>query len=123
MTKINYTVGEGNIITSWTEIPFRESSPWIEVEDPHNVHVGFDKIEGGVLIPDATGYEAYMAAQAARMAKLSRIAELKKLLASTDYQAIKHSEGLITEQDYAPIKTQRQEWRDEINQLEEELAE
>ena len=47
-----------------------------------------------------------------------RISELKRLLAETDYQAIKYAEGHISEQEYAPIKAQRQAWRDEINQLE-----
>ena len=47
-----------------------------------------------------------------------RIAELKTLLASTDYQAIKFVEGQISAEDYEPIKIQRQEWRDEINELE-----
>lgn len=46
------------------------------------------------------------------------IATLKKKLADTDYQAIKYAEGLINEYDYAEIKRQRQEWRDEINRLE-----
>lgn len=50
--------------------------------------------------------------------KQSRIAELKANLADTDYQAIKYAEGFITETDYAPIKAQRQAWRDEINALE-----
>ena len=49
-----------------------------------------------------------------------RIAELKSLLRDTDYQAIKYAEGLISEEDYAPIKIQRQAWRDEINELEGE---
>lgn len=47
-----------------------------------------------------------------------RIDELKNLLASTDYQAIKYAEGQITEEEYAEIKAQRQAWRDEINELE-----
>ena len=51
---------------------------------------------------------------------LWQISELKLRLQETDYQAIKHSEGLISEEDYAPIKAQRQAWRDEINRLEGE---
>lgn len=47
-----------------------------------------------------------------------RIAELKSLLTSTDYQAIKYAEGWISAEDYSPIKAQRQAWRDEINKLE-----
>ena len=54
----------------------------------------------------------------AKQEKLNRINELKKLLSSTDYQAIKYAEGLITEEEYLPIKNQRQEWRNEINELE-----
>lgn len=49
--------------------------------------------------------------------KEERIGELKKLLADTDYQAIKYAEGRITEEEYAPISQQRQAWRDEINRL------
>ena len=44
-------------------------------------------------------------------------------LSATDYQAIKHSEGLISEEDYAPIKAQRQALRDRINALEDRLRE
>ena len=47
----------------------------------------------------------------------TRIAELKSLLASTDYQAIKYAEGQISHVDYEPTKLQRQAWRDEINSL------
>lgn len=46
------------------------------------------------------------------------IQELKKLLASTDYKAIKFAEGSLTESEFAPIRKQRQEWRDKINELE-----
>jgi len=51
-----------------------------------------------------------------------RIIELKELLKETDFKAIKYSEGCYTEQEYQPIKQQRQEWRDEINRLETELG-
>ena len=51
--------------------------------------------------------------------KLSRIIELKSKLSQTDYQAIKYAEGQLTEEEYAPIKAQRQEWRNEINLLEQ----
>lgn len=49
------------------------------------------------------------------------IEELKQMLLNTDYQAIKYAEGELTEEEYAPIKAQRKEWREEINRLEEEL--
>lgn len=48
-----------------------------------------------------------------------RIMELKELLYHSDYKAIKFAEGKLTEEEYAPIREQRQAWRDEINELEE----
>ena len=50
-----------------------------------------------------------------------RINELRNLLANTDYKAIKYAEGQFSEEEYAPIKAQRQAWREEINQLEEQI--
>lgn len=50
--------------------------------------------------------------------KQMRIAELKKLLASTDYTVIKIAEGAATAEDYADVIAQRQAWRAEINRLE-----
>jgi len=54
--------------------------------------------------------------------KYARIAELKRLLSMSDYKAIKYAEGYIAAEDYAPIKAERQAWRDEINTLENELS-
>jgi hypothetical protein len=51
----------------------------------------------------------------------NKIFELKSKLKQTDYIAIKYAEGLVSDEDYAPIKSQRQSWRDEINALEAEL--
>ena len=52
-----------------------------------------------------------------------QILDLKQMLADTDYQAIKYAEGWITDEEYEPIKLQRQEWRDEINRLQNEESE
>ena len=48
---------------------------------------------------------------------------LKKKLADTDYKAIKYAEGLISDEEYAPVKAKRQHFRDEINRLEQNGAE
>ena len=45
---------------------------------------------------------------------------LKHKLSATDYKAIKYSEGWLTEEEYAPIKAERQAIREEINRLEQE---
>ena len=51
-----------------------------------------------------------------------RIEMLKSELESTDYKAIKYAEGWLTEEEYAPIKAERQAIRDEINALESQVA-
>ena len=58
------------------------------------------------------------AEEKARLEKVKRIAELKRLLSETDYQAIKFAEGWLTAEEYEPIKVSRQSYRNEINQLE-----
>lgn len=47
----------------------------------------------------------------------ARIAELKRLLADTDYAIIKIAEGSATQEEYADLIAQRKAWREEINQL------
>ena len=47
---------------------------------------------------------------------------LKHKLQQTDYKAIKYAEGWISEEEYAPIKAERQSLREEINRLEKEQA-
>jgi len=51
--------------------------------------------------------------------KSAIIAELKQMLADTDYIVIKIAEGVATWEEYPNIKEQRQAWRDEINELEQ----
>lgn len=66
-------------------------------------------------------YIEYTEAELRTMEAEARIAELEQMLKDTDYLAIKNSEGCFTEEEYAPIKAQRQAWRDEINALELEV--
>ncbi len=54
--------------------------------------------------------------------KQRRITELKQKLTLTDYKAIKYAEGLISDAEYADIKAERQAYRNEINEIEEEIA-
>ena len=49
------------------------------------------------------------------------ISELKKKLFDTDYKAIKYAEGLLTDEEYAEAKVQRELWRKRINELEASL--
>ena len=70
-----------------------------------------------------TAVDLYTESELAIAYKKKRIAELKSLLQATDYQAIKYAEGFISEEDYLPIKKTRQEYRNEINELETQIIE
>lgn len=52
----------------------------------------------------------------------SEITALKQLLTNSDYKALKYSEGLISDIEYAEVKVYRENLRAQINQLEKELA-
>lgn len=49
----------------------------------------------------------------------SRIAYLKAELADTDYLCLKFTDGALSEEEYAPIRQKRAEYRAEINKLQE----
>lgn len=66
-------------------------------------------------------YIPYTVEELAKIAAEREIAELKANLRDTDYQAIKYAEGMFTLSEYAPIREQRQAWRDRINHLEERI--
>ena len=65
-----------------------------------------------------------MAKKAARPSQeiQGEINAYKQLLSNTDYQAIKHSEGEISDADYEEMKELRRSYREHINELEEDLA-
>ncbi len=67
-------------------------------------------------------YIPYTEAELKRRKAEQEISELKAKLRDTDYQAIKYAEGMFTLSEYAPIREQRQAWRDRINELEGEIG-
>lgn len=117
MPKIVYPIGEFNS-QDFPEIPGRG----IEVTEEdlaklakHELKFSTDPEGKTILVPNDPTEE-----NRKREASL-RIVELKKLLADSDYQAIKYAEGLISASEYAPIKAKREMWRKEINDLEKSL--
>ena len=84
-------------------------------------------VEGKPYIPAHTEreeiwvYIPYTENELAKIAAEREISELKAKLRDTDYQAIKYAEGMYTLTEYAPIREQRQAWRDRINHLEERI--
>lgn len=68
-------------------------------------------------------YEVAVAPQPTEEEKIfNEIRLLKSQLTATDYKALKFSDGALTEEEYAPIRAQRQVWRDQINALEAQLG-
>ena len=53
----------------------------------------------------------------------SQIQEYKKLLTDSDYKVMKYMEGFLSEEEYLPIKIDRQYWRNKIRQLEDRYTE
>lgn len=47
----------------------------------------------------------------------SEICALTQLLAQSDYLALKHADGALTDDEYATARAERQTWRDRINEL------
>lgn len=52
---------------------------------------------------------------------LAEITALKGLLSDTDYKALKHADGVMSDEEYEPIRTRREEWRRLINEYEEKV--
>lgn len=116
MGKIYYNL-DGWVCNRYpTDIPIDENSKYIEVDEEienktYYVDVGYAwRVVDGKLVVEKYGeIPAYI-----------EIDELKTKLRDTDYQATKYAEGWFTEEEYAPIKAQRQAWRDRINELEKQ---
>ena len=93
----------GNILSAW----FRKDGP--RIIDSDNKY-GIDFSIGVAYNDDRTE-------------KWLRIKELKKFLANTDYQAVKHSEGVMSDEEFEPIKQNRAAWRSEINEIQSSYIE
>ena len=123
MIKVNYNEATGKVIGF-----DKAMTPYIEITEEQRRQPLPDKysyyaVENGeFVIKRRTPSEAETKADS--IASINQqIRELQGKLAATDYQALKYSEGWITEKDYMEIKANRQSWRDTINQLQAQLKE
>ena len=123
MIKVNYNETTGKVIGF-----DKAMTPYIEITEEQRRQPLPDKysyyaVENGeFVIKRRTPSEAETKADTVASIN-QQIRELQGKLAATDYQALKYSEGLITEEDYTEIKANRQSWRDAINQLQAQLKE
>lgn len=95
----------------------------IELDEGASVVIGQHAIVDGSLVflgPKPSDVQRYES-----MSRKSRISDIRHFLASTDYKVIKNQEllaaGLQPEYNPAELHSQRQAWRDELNQLLSEL--
>lgn len=123
MIKVNYNETTGKVIGF-----DKAMTPYIEITEEQRRQPLPDKysyyaVENGeFVIKRRTPSEAETKADT--IASINQqIRELQGKLSATDYQALKYSEGWITEKDYTEIKANRQSWRDTINQLQAQLKE
>lgn len=123
MRKINYVLNSDNTIKEWTEIPFDETKPFIEIDDTEVIHLNIDKISSkGKLIKNNTKYNKIRNIQKQINNLECSINNYKMLLNNSDYKCLKYMEGVMSEDEYAPVREERQQWRNSINELEEQLV-
>lgn len=121
MIKVNYNQETGKVISFG-----KDTKPYIEITEQERKQPLPDRysyyavVDGKFTIKRRTPtVEEVKADEAIEINR--QIRELKQKLSDTDYKAIKYSEGWLTDEEYAEVKAQREEWRSAINQLEERL--
>ena len=121
MIKVNYNQETGKVISFG-----KDTQPYIEITEQERKQPLPDRysyyavVDGRFTIKRRTPtVEEIKVDEATEINR--QIGELKQKLSDTDYKAIKYSEGWLTDEEYAEVKTQREEWRSAINQLEERL--
>ena len=121
MIKANYNQETGKVISFG-----KDTQPYIEITEQERKQPLPDRysyyaiVDGKFTIKRRTPtVEEVKADEATEINR--QIRELKQKLSDTDYKAIKYSEGWLTDEEYADVKAQREEWRSAINQLEERL--
>ena len=102
----------------WAVIPEKlvppDSFPFVDIEEELDKENGIHKVTKLIAREVPTNNNDGE--------RLERIAELKELLAETDYAIIKIAEGAAAKEEYAETIAQRQTWREEIRTLEGEAV-
>ena len=118
MIKVNYDSKTGKVISF-----NKDTEPYIEITEQERKQPLPDKysyyavVDGKFTIKRRTPTEEEVSKDKV-YAINEEINELKGKLRDTDYKAIKYSEGWFTDEEYAEVKAQREEWRKRINELE-----
>ena len=124
---------EMGYLTDYTEEVYHEAVEHVEEQGHYEVIreypsggkdvewiVDVSKVEGREAYTEIIHYQTYTSYPEHILLQKEyqkQVEQLKQRLTDTDFQAIKYAEGLYTEDEYAIIRNQRQEWRDLINDL------
>ena len=121
MIKVNYNQETGKVISFG-----QDTKPYIEITEQERKQPLPDRysyyavVDGKFTIKRRTPTDEELHNDDIQAIN-KEISELKKNLFDTDYKAIKYSEGWLTDEEYAEVKAQREEWRKRINKLEASL--
>lgn len=126
MVKVNYDIESKKVLGFYPDYVEYEAipEPYVEVTDERHAQLVEMANSGKELYVKSIKDKEFALRDiivSQEQQRQNRIAELKSLLAQTDYQAIKYAEGQLSASEYAEMKKQRQTWRDEINKLETEV--
>ncbi|WP_455618818.1 hypothetical protein [Eisenbergiella sp.] len=78
--------------------------------------------ENGIVVKDGE-FSICLEYNEKQKEQYTRIIGLKQKLSESDYKALKFADGALTEEEYAPVRAERQKWRAEINEIEEVFSE
>lgn len=112
--RVNYQTDADGRLQNITLFPFDETQNAFELPDGFDLqHVRDYVMRDGEAVYDPYSPEPTITKQ---------ITALKAQLSATDYAIIKIAEGAATVDEYADVIAQRQEWRKEVNALENNLT-
>ena len=117
--KVNIITNKDKIITDVILSPLNNDLPIYEIENINDIHIGVAKLVKGKIEYNTIQLNKNIQKEN----YLQEINNYKMLLEQSDYKALKYFEGFITEEDYKPIKEERQSYRDKINELENLIKE
>lgn len=71
----------------------------------------------GVIVQDGS-YAIFVEYKPEHKAAVKEILNSKSRLSETDYKAIKHADGALSDEEYEPVRAERQKLRERIRELE-----
>lgn len=117
MKRINYELNEKNVIISYTEIPFDENKPYLELADDEKIFIGYSKVVNGLYYRNEEKYNNL------KNAKLE-LKEIKQWFLENDWKINKVvvGEWLNTDERYISYLAERQLKRKRQDELIEVIA-